>query len=513
MFSNGNAGPSCNTTGSPADNLEAYGVGAYDINNLVASFSSRGGGESGEIRPAISAPGVAVRSSVSIPANGYSSFNGTSMAAPHVSGSVALLWSAAPSLIGDITATRTLLDSTAIDTNDVTCGGTAADNNVYGEGRLDILAATNLAPVGPSGDISGIVKEKGTNTPLAGATLSTTVNGSPRTTTTAGDGSYTLANLPVDTYSVKAVAFGHKNKTSSATVTDGNVTTRNFSLEAQPTNVVSGTVKAGGKLAGATVTIVGGPVRAGHHERVRQRTRSRAVPDGTYTIQASYGGCASSGSISKNVNGPETVNIILTRVTDTYGHQCDLKASNWIAGSTLVPLTGDDVSAAVSVPFPFSFYGTNYATANVSSNGHLSFTAASTAYSNVAIPNASAPNAAIYPQWDDLIVDGTAAVYTSTLGSAPNRRFVIEWRNVVPYQSPTDRWDFEVVLYESGKVLLQYGNVDTPRQAGNSATVGIENAAGNDALQYSLNAEALSNGTAIEFSHPGAGPFRANRMP
>ena len=33
VFSNGNAGPSCNTTGSPADNIEAYGVGAYDINN------------------------------------------------------------------------------------------------------------------------------------------------------------------------------------------------------------------------------------------------------------------------------------------------------------------------------------------------------------------------------------------------------------------------------------------------------------------------------------------------
>ena len=42
VFSNGNAGPGCNTTGSPADNIEAYGVGAYDINNTIASFSSRG---------------------------------------------------------------------------------------------------------------------------------------------------------------------------------------------------------------------------------------------------------------------------------------------------------------------------------------------------------------------------------------------------------------------------------------------------------------------------------------
>ena len=62
------------------------------------------------------------------------------------------------------------------------------------------------------------------------------------------------------------------------------------------------------------------------------------------------------------------------------------QGQHWIAGNTLVALTGDDVSAAVALPFPFSFYGTNYATANVSSNGHLSFTAASTAYTNVGHP-------------------------------------------------------------------------------------------------------------------------------
>ena len=73
-FSNGNAGPSCNTTGSPADNLEAFGVGAYDINNAIASFSSRGPGENGEIRPNISAPGVSIRSSV--PATGTATSTG-----------------------------------------------------------------------------------------------------------------------------------------------------------------------------------------------------------------------------------------------------------------------------------------------------------------------------------------------------------------------------------------------------------------------------------------------------
>jgi hypothetical protein len=206
------------------------------------------------------------------------------------------------------------------------------------------------------------------------------------------------------------------------------------------------------------------------------------------------------------VNGPETVNFVLTRVTDTYGHKCDLVPGTWVAGTTLAPLTGDDSSLAVPLPFSFSFYGTNYATANVSTNGHLSFTAASTAYSNTAIPNASAPNAAIYPEWDDLLIDAGSGVYTRTLGSAPNRQFLIEWRNIHPF-SGTEHWDFEVVLFENGQVQLRYANVDAPRDQGNSATVGIENAAGTDALQFSLNQAVLSNDVAIRFRKTTAGPF------
>jgi subtilisin family serine protease len=146
QFAAGNSGPSCGSANSPGDYPESYAAGAYNISNAIASFSSRGPSAfGGIIKPNISAPGVGVRSSV--PPSGYSSFSGTSMASPHVAGVVALLWSTngAPALKGDIAGTRAILDSTAVDVSNLTCGGTSGNNNVWGEGRLDAFAAVTKA--------------------------------------------------------------------------------------------------------------------------------------------------------------------------------------------------------------------------------------------------------------------------------------------------------------------------------------------------------------------------------
>jgi hypothetical protein len=61
-----------------------------------------------------------------------------------VSGTVALILSAAPSLEGDVGATMAIIDETAIDTPG-TCGGGTGDNNTWGEGRLDAFAAVDAA--------------------------------------------------------------------------------------------------------------------------------------------------------------------------------------------------------------------------------------------------------------------------------------------------------------------------------------------------------------------------------
>jgi len=144
QFAIGNSGPACGTAQSPGDYPESYGAGAFSQSDVIASFSSRGPSAFGGItKPNIAAPGVGVRSSV--PTNSYAVFSGTSMASPHVAGAVALIWSGAPAFRGDIAGTRAILDQTAVDTSDLQCGGTAGNNNVWGEGKLDAFAAVTKA--------------------------------------------------------------------------------------------------------------------------------------------------------------------------------------------------------------------------------------------------------------------------------------------------------------------------------------------------------------------------------
>jgi subtilisin family serine protease len=167
VVSVGNEGPACNTATMPPANYDAvFSIGATTNGGAIVNFSSRGA--AGDlIKPDVTAPGESVRSS--IPGPDYAYNPGTSMAAPHVTGLVALLWSADPTLIGDVDATEALICQTAVprpvenvctpadavpegslaslfSDSVCACGDvTGVPNNVYGCGFIDAGAAVQAA--------------------------------------------------------------------------------------------------------------------------------------------------------------------------------------------------------------------------------------------------------------------------------------------------------------------------------------------------------------------------------
>jgi len=156
-FSAGNNGPGASTIGLPAfitlDSLTIFTVGAVDAHSAalpIADFSSRGPilcdvQESWKIKPEVTAPGVNIRSSVQHDL--YAEYSGTSMAGPHVSGSVLLLKEAFPYLPG-----RELLNALYQTTTDL---GVPGEDNTFGRGIINLEAAYNFlalthTPVGPN---------------------------------------------------------------------------------------------------------------------------------------------------------------------------------------------------------------------------------------------------------------------------------------------------------------------------------------------------------------------------
>ncbi len=274
IFSNGNASnceydapPGLGTVGNPARYGNVTGVGASGTaDGQYASFSNWGPSDVPDtinaapgfeyMKPQVLAPGTSIRSSTNGSDSSYQPMSGTSMAAPHVTGLVALMWQAGPCLVGNYAVTETLMENTAVPViYDDTSPDTPTNHPNYaaGWGEIDALAAVQAA-AGYCGDstLDGTVTDAATGLPIAGATI--TITGldpaNNRTVFTNASGYYNAAAY-ADTFAITAARFGYSPLTENGVVlTAGATVTTDFALTGLPLSLVSGIVYDGGVEGG-----------------------------------------------------------------------------------------------------------------------------------------------------------------------------------------------------------------------------------------------------------------------
>lgn len=144
VFAIGNSGTACGTVNSPGDQPLAFGVGSIASTNTLSTFSSVGPGPGNAIKPDISAPGTSVASASHLDDTGLRTLSGTSHAAPHVAGALALILQARPG--SSVVAAHNSLINAALphSSGGRTCGGIPEGirpNNHIGHGRIDANAA------------------------------------------------------------------------------------------------------------------------------------------------------------------------------------------------------------------------------------------------------------------------------------------------------------------------------------------------------------------------------------
>ena len=231
---------------SPATNFRSASVGASTEAGTIATFSSGDvisdddveivGPENGTlpetfpheyVKPDVAAPGQEVLSSgplggdIGDPNATYSYSDGTSMAAPHYAGAVALLQSATDEDLSPGTIKAALAETAEKPDNDFP----SADGRDirYGTGIIDVHAAAQA--LNETQTIEGTVTDNATGEPVVGATVGTDAGS---LTTTDENGEYTLETTE-ETATVTADQFGNAEETTE--VSGGAAT--EFALEPQ----------------------------------------------------------------------------------------------------------------------------------------------------------------------------------------------------------------------------------------------------------------------------------------
>ncbi|MEN8201906.1 MAG: MBG domain-containing protein [Bacteroidota bacterium] len=158
----------------------------------------------------------------------------------------------------------------------------------------------------------------------------------------------------------------------------------------------------------------------------------------------------------------------------------------------------DEVWGAFPIGFNFDFFGNTYTDFFVNSNGLVMFGAGGPHFNNREIPNPGGINNFIAPFWDDIVIHSSGDIMYQTIGTAPNRKLVIQFYNMSFWNSPVLLGSFHVILYESSNnIQVQYRTIveeSSDLASGGSATIGLEDAEGKSGVLCSYNTPGFVKG-------------------
>ena len=552
VFSAGNAGPNAYTITKPK-NINTNPVNVFCTaningtsylggnNNPITSSSSRGPslcGGSGSllIKPEVSAPGTNVRSSGST--TGYTSLTGTSMASPHVAGSVALLKEAFPNLTG-----KQILEALYYTARDL---GTAGEDNTYGMGLIDVYAAylslSNQDPTPPDPITDLIVINPTSNSLILQWTIpfDSSANGvtgfdiryssTPITDTITFNNAAQLTYIgtpdtagSVENFLVSGLNFSStfyfsvkskdmwgnwsnlSNSASGTTWASPQINANPLSINhvIPPGAVKTDTITISNisslpstldfSLSLENNTFPDGSIKSILLPRIKNFMKNpgdikKNSPPEVYGVSFDgSGGPDAFGYEWIDSNDPNGPDYEWTDISST-----GTQVTTW-ASTGIYDARDEGYAGPFALGFNFKFYGNTKTQILISSNGLLLFNApTSDIYTNAAIPGSSAPNEYIAPFWDDLDGRTQGTVHYKQDGN----RFIVQFTNWQRY-SALGSLTFQIILYSNGRIMFYYNNLVGTL---NSATVGIENSDGTVGLQVAYNAAYLANGLAVKIS-------------
>ncbi len=479
-------------------------VAATDHNDLKASFSNWG-----PTSVDLAAPGVSILST--LPGNSYGTLSGTSMATPHVAGTCALIRSVSPNI--PVAQLKSVLlnsvDHIASMNGLVVSNGrlnaffAIAEPDDVPPGQIDDLAAVDpgsntmglsWTATGDDGDVGTAYyyEMRFSTSPITAANFpqATRAGGEPVPEPAGTPQQMEVKNLEASTYYYFAIkAFDEWGNEGPVSNIAESMTLPPPTAEATPTSIEEALFT--GEMADHVVTLTN--VGVGTLDFTvppptvgEPQATAEPLELGKDDVDPRHG-----DAVVENSGGPDPFGYRWVDSDEPGG-----PAFAWIEISetgTPVNLTGDDAtSGPIDLGFNFPFYGTFFDQLRVCTNGFISFTSTSSAYSNQPLPSSAAPENLVAALWDDLNPKSINRTFFQSFGN----KAVIQW-NAIERYSGAGAYTFQIILDQSGAITLQYltltGDVA-------QSTVGIQDASKTVGLQVAFNQAYLHDNLAVRIA-------------